>query len=404
MKKYNKITPEGTKDLLFGECFARRNVERKLSKLFSSRGFHEVITPGLEFYDVFALEGSGISQEEMYKATDCSGRTVVFRPDLTMPIARLTATRLQNQPKPVRLYYTQPVYRNDHGRIGKSHEITQTGVELLGASGLRADLEVITAAVEAINLCAPDFRLEIGHAGFFRALAAHLPVSEEVREDVRAAIESKNYAALNTILDTLKDSEPVRAMRRLPRLFGGEEIFAEAEAYCIDEDSRNTLSYLRDVYQLLSDLGLGGKVIVDLSLVQRINYYTGIIFSAYVEEYGDAVLSGGRYDNLLSLFGAPMPAIGFAMNADALAGIAMMRGEVPEVAPPKVLVHGESGYEMKAIAHSARLTQNGVKSENSVFETREEAIAYARDRGIERIDFVGEKTEACMVVRDGGAK
>lgn len=404
MKRYNKITPEGTKDLLFAECFARRNVERKLSNLFAARGFHEVITPGLEFYDVFSLEDAGLSQEEMYKTTDSDGRIVVFRPDLTMPIARLTATRLQNQPKPVRLFYTQPVYRNDHGRTGRSHEITQTGVELLGAAGLRADLEVITAAVEAMKLCAPDFRLEIGHAGFFRALAAHLPVSEEIRERVRAAIESKNYAALNTILDTLEDTAPVRAIRRLPRLFGGEEIFAEAEAYCIDEESRGTLSYLQEVYRMLSGLGLGGKVIVDLGLVQRINYYTGVIFSAYVEEYGDAVLSGGRYDNLLASFGAPTPAIGFAMNADALAGIAVQCGAVPEVAPPTVLVHGENGYEMKAIAHSARLTQNGVKSENSVFATREEAIAYARERGIQRVDFVGEKTETCAVDGNGGAK
>lgn len=404
MKKYNKITPEGTKDLLFGECFARRNVERKLSGLFASRGFHEVITPGLEFYDVFALEGAGISQEEMYKATDRAGRTVVFRPDLTMPIARLTATRLRNQPKPVRLYYTQPVYRNDHGRTGRSHEITQTGVELLGAGGLRADLEVITAAVEAMNLCTPDFRLEIGHAGFFRALAAHLPVSEETREDVRAAIESKNYAALNTILDSLEDSAPVRAMRRLPRLFGGEEIFEEAEAYCIDEESRKTLAYLREVYTMLASLGLGQKLLVDLSLVQRIDYYTGIIFSAYVEEYGDAVLSGGRYDNLLAMFGAPMPAIGFAVNADALAGIAMLRGEVPEVPAAKVLVYGDPGYELKALAHSTRLTQNGIRSETSVFETREETLAYARQLGIERVDFVGEKTETVAIGRDGGAQ
>lgn len=98
-------------------------------------GFHEVITPGLEFYDVFSLEDAGLSQEEMYKTTDSDGRIVVFRPDLTMPIARLTATRLQNQPRPVRLFYTQPVYRNDHGRTGRSHEITQAGVELLGAAG-----------------------------------------------------------------------------------------------------------------------------------------------------------------------------------------------------------------------------------------------------------------------------
>lgn len=223
----------------------------------------------------------------------------------------------------------------------------------LALRGLRADLEVITAAVEAMKLWRSRFPLGNRACGFFPCAGRPSSGLRGDPERVRAAIESKNYAALNTILDTLEDTAPVRAIRRLPRLFGGEEIFAEAEAYCIDEESRGTLSYLQEVYRMLSGLGLGGKVIVDLGLVQRINYYTGVIFSAYVEEYGDAVLSGGRYDNLLASFGAPTPAIGFAMNADALAGIAVQCGAVPEVAPPTVLVHGENGYEMKAIAHSA---------------------------------------------------
>ena len=97
-----------------------------------------------------------------------------------------------------------------------------------GAPGRRADLEVIVTAVEALSRCVPNFRLELGHAGFFRALAAQLPIGDDLREDIRSTIESKNYAALNTILDQLENSRPVDAMRRLPRLFGGEEVFAQA--------------------------------------------------------------------------------------------------------------------------------------------------------------------------------
>ena len=113
MKKYNKITPEGTRDLLFEECLARRMVEKTLAEVFTSHGFNEVVTPVLEFYDVFDPEHSGISQEIMYKLTDQRGRLIVMRPDATTPIARLTATRLQNLPKPIRLFYTQPIYRSN---------------------------------------------------------------------------------------------------------------------------------------------------------------------------------------------------------------------------------------------------------------------------------------------------
>lgn len=171
MKNYSRITPEGTRDYLFEECRSRHRIEKKLSDIFSARGFREVVTPGLEYYDVFDPAFSGIGQEVLFKMSDRQGRIVVMRPDNTLPIARLAATRLQNLRKPLRLFYVQPIYRSHPGLAGRSSEDVQAGVELLGAGGFRADLEVLATAVEALNACAPGFRMEIGHAGFFRSLA-----------------------------------------------------------------------------------------------------------------------------------------------------------------------------------------------------------------------------------------
>ena len=393
MKKYNKITPEGTKDLLFEECITRRSVEQKLAQVFTAHSYHEVVTPGLEFFDVFHFDASEIGQELMYKMTDKRGRLVVMRPDSTVPIARLTATRLQNQPKPIRLYYTEQVYRNTPGLGGKSDEEMQSGIELIGAKGLRADLEVIVTAIEALSKCVSDFRIELGHAGFFKAIAAQLPVEEDVIEDIRLSIEAKNYPLLDTILDKLEPSKAVDAMRNLPRLFGGQEIFAEAEAYCMDEQSAATLSYLKALFDDLCELNLGDKVMVDLGLVQRNDYYTDIVFSAYVEDCGDAVLSGGRYDNLLASFDAPMPAIGFAINVDALTQVLIECGRGPKTPNVEILVHGDEGYEIRALRHMSDMVEFGNCCENSVFETREEAIRYAKEKKIPRIDFVNEQIE-----------
>ena len=397
MKKYNKITPEGTRDLLFEECLARRTVEKTLSQVFVSHGFHEVVTPGLEFYDVFDPEYSGIAQEIMYKMTDQQGRLVVMRPDATMPIARLTATRLQKLPKPVRLFYTQSIYRSNPNLMGRSDETMQTGIELLGAGGKRSDLEVIVTAIQALAKCVPEFRLEIGHAGFFQALAEQLPVTDDVREDIRRSIEAKNYPSLNKILDSLEQTPAVAAMRRLPRLFGGEEVFEEAKALCVGR-AGESLSYLQEIYNAISVLGMGDRVIVDLGLVQRNDYYTGIIFSAYIEEYGEAVLIGGRYDNLLAFFDSPMPAIGFGINVDAIANVLLKQEKIAPPAPADVLVHSESGAEVKALLYAAKLAEEGKKCENSILETVELAVAYAKERGIPRVDIVGEKiqTIACQ--------
>jgi ATP phosphoribosyltransferase regulatory subunit len=332
MKKNNLITPEGTHDLLFEECLARRAVENKLTNAFRTRGYNEVMTSCLEYYDVFDPDISGISAEEMYKMTDRRGRLIVMRPDSTLPIARLVATRLQNHQLPLRLFYTQPVYRSNPGLAGRLDENAQAGIELMGASGIRSDLEVLTTAVEALSACCPDFRLELGHAGFFRELARQLPISDEQREDIRSAIETKNYAALDTILDALPQTIAVSGMRRLPRLFGGEEVFQQAKEVCPTKAGLEMLSYLHKVYHAVQDLGLGGRVIVDLGLVQRNDYYTDLIFTAYTEGYGDSILMGGRYDNLLKHFHCPMPAIGFGINVDALTRIALANGHYS--APP----------------------------------------------------------------------
>ena len=120
MKKNLRNTPDGTRDLLFEECIARREAESTLSDLFLQRGFSEVMTPGMEFYDLF--EGGGhpvLPVENMYKLTDGNGRLLVMRPDSTMPIARLTAARLKNAPLPLRLYYMQDVYHLNHGMTGR---------------------------------------------------------------------------------------------------------------------------------------------------------------------------------------------------------------------------------------------------------------------------------------------
>ena len=375
MKTYSKITPEGTRDLLFEECRARRQVQAKLSKVFSQRGYREVMTPGLEYFDVFNLGEAAIPQQEMYKCTDNHGRLIVFRPDSTLPIARMAASRLQGHRKPLRFFYSQTIYRNRPDLSGRSDESAQMGIELMGAGGLRADLEVIALAVEALSACAPDFRMEIGHARFFQALADQLPLSPEEKEGLRDTIESKNYAALSERLDPLGDLPAARAMAQLPRLFGGEEALVGAERWFQDGETRDILESLKGLYQALGQLGLGDRLMVDLGLVQRNDYYTGVVFRGYADGAGNAVLSGGRYDGLTAAFGRSAPATGFAVDADAVAGCLPLE-ESPRL---ELLVYFEPGQLSWAL--TALEQGGGGRRELSPCETLEETMELARERG-----------------------
>ena len=194
-------TPEGTRDRLFAECQERRQVQDRLTRLFRQRGFLEVSTPETEYYDLFALSGSAIGQERMIKVWDGEGRFCVMRPDSTTPIARVAATKLKAVPLPQRLYYSQTVYRANPAHNGGSREIPQCGVELIGASGRKADLEMIALAVDCLRESGLErFHIELGHVGFFRELTARMDMSADAVEQMRALIEGKNFAALTAFL------------------------------------------------------------------------------------------------------------------------------------------------------------------------------------------------------------
>ncbi|MBR1481667.1 MAG: ATP phosphoribosyltransferase regulatory subunit [Ruminococcus sp.] len=391
MKRYLKITPEGTRDFLFAECSAMDDVCGSIENVFVTRGFKRVITPGIEFYDVFSVPCSGISQEDMFKLTDNKGRLLVARPDSTLPIARMVASRLKNSLLPVRLYYKQAVYRNQPTLTGRRTELMQMGVELLGAKGLRADLEILTTAISALSAVAEDFRIELGHAEVFDALSDGLEIDEEYKEKIRVSIESKNYSALNNLLDKLAPSRSVSAIRRLPSLFGGEEVIEQAARICEGTKAQAALEYLHTLYRNLSTLGLGEKIIIDLGLVQRNDYYTGFVFAGYINGIGDAVITGGRYDELLSEFDAPMGAAGFAIDTDAVTFWKLSDTSVSYSDKPDVLVFAADGAEMQAISVVSELNSHGKRAQFSVLPTLEQTQAFAAARGIPEVISVGEE-------------
>lgn len=397
MRAYYKITPEGTKDYLFEETSAINEVLDITTSVYRSKGYHEVKTPGMEFFDLFTLDTGAIAQERMFKLTDNKGRLLVMRPDSTLPIARVAATRLRGKALPIRLFYNQTVYRSNPSLTGRRNEVRQTGIELIGVGGKRADIEVIITAIEALQKIVPDFRIELGHAGLFRSLYSKLECSEDIKDVIRDSIRSKNYSQLNTALDSLPQSDTVEAIRKLPRLFGGEEVLAQAAPLFEGTEGESDLKYLSEIYTSLSKLMMGDKLIIDLGLVQGYDYYSGFIFSAFVEGSGNAVLTGGRYDRLLGELDSPMPAAGFALDADALADIMLSSGKNFSEKPADIIVHADDGYEMNAINQCRFYTLSGFKCELSVFETREAALDYARENGIKQICYINDEPETADI-------
>ncbi len=386
MKNYDLITPEGTKDYLFGECIVRRNIEDSLMALFKSCGYSEIITPGLEFYDVFNLNSRYFPQEDLYKLTDSKGRLLVMRPDTTMPIARVVATRLRDAILPLKLCYGQTVYRTEAALKGRSDEIVQAGIELIGSQMKMADLEVVSTAVEALRSTGMEFSLEIGHIGIFKELVGRLEVSDRVKENIRKLIETKNFPALNDLLDSLGTSHITNALKKLPALFGGDEVFEKAEELMPDENIKRILDELRELYTDTAEIcGGEGNITVDLGLVNKTDYYTGFIIKGYLQGHGEEVLSGGRYDKLISEFGYDIPAVGFAVNVNAVAKVIEKYGVIPAMPRPDAIVFAAEGCEVAAIKAARELREQGLIVENALFDDIESVRAYAMDNKIPKV-------------------
>ncbi|MCL2023477.1 MAG: ATP phosphoribosyltransferase regulatory subunit [Oscillospiraceae bacterium] len=384
MKMYAGCTPEGMRDLLFEECRVLRQAEKILERLLRSRGYYRVITPTIEFLDVFR-NGGACRAENLYTLSDSQGRALVLRPDSTLPIARIAATRLRGAVLPLRLFYSQSVFRRNPRYAGEQDEIVQGGLELIGASGIAADLEVIITSIELLESCDANFRFEIGNAGFIAALCEFFKLSKDLQESIFAAIGDKDFAAMNDIVDTIDDDAARDALHTLPELFGDVQVLERAEKLVPTTAAREAIAYLRLIYNKLIEGGYGDKISLDLTPNSWGSYYTGIVFRGYLNGWSHIALTGGRYDALLEEYGESLSAIGMGVELSALAKAL----EPQKILVPDVLVFAPEGKEIEGLALVKKLNAEKKIAEFSMQSTLEEAREYAQRRGIETVIDVG---------------
>jgi ATP phosphoribosyltransferase regulatory subunit len=321
-----KTVPGGTRDLIYEEALAPRVLDNSLMQLYMSTGFKPVQTPVTEFYRVFDHNKRDISEDSIFKFNDMtgngSGRLVALRPDNTSPMLRVAMSNLRDEPLPLLLCYSQPIFRNHIAFHAKRAEIWQSGVEIIGGDKTEGDMRAIFTALEALRCCTEagggSFKLELGHASLFDALLTDRDITEEEKEDLRNYVAAKNSGGYSFELN-MTNEYALELSRVLPRLCGGIEIIEKARKLSTNVKASGILDYLEALYNTFAEAGFEDCLMFDLGMVQKINYYTGVVFRGYVSGVGEAVLSGGRYDDLLRGFGSPLSACGFGLNLSATA-------------------------------------------------------------------------------------
>jgi len=316
MGKWKIYTPEGVQDILFEDCYVKRNIENKIRDMFRSNGFYEIETPTLEFYDVFADDQELMPQETMFKFFDGQGRILVLRPDITIPVMRIASTKLKDAAYPLKLSYIGNTFRYNEIGGGKQKEFTQAGVEIIGADSPEADAEVIAMAINAVKAAGlENFQIDVGQVEFFKGLMEETGLSDDDIEQMRVLIDKKDFLAIEELVDgkNIKD-ELKQLIFSLPGLFGSADVIEKVEKITSNKRSLAALENLKTVLEILDDYGLSKYVSIDLGMVQSLNYYTGIIFRGVTYGLGFPILSGGRYDNVARQFGRDFPATGFSLG------------------------------------------------------------------------------------------
>jgi len=395
MPKWKIYTPEGVQDILFEDCFLKRELEHKLRNLFRASGFYEIETPTLEFYDTFSADGDLTPQETMFKFFDPQGRILVLRPDATIPVARVAATKLKDMEYPMKVSYIGNTFRYNELGGGRQKEFTQAGIEILGVNTAEADAEVIAIAAASMKAAGiQKFQIDIGQVDFFKGIMEQTGLSAEDTEQMRVLIDKKDFIGIEELVEKYNISADLKSLiLDIPRLFGSADIIDSVEKRTDNARSIAALQNLRKVLQILDDYELSEYISIDLGMVQSLNYYTGIIFRGFTYGVGFPVISGGRYDNLVEKFGKKCSATGFSTGVNLLM-IALEKQKIDVQKPcVQTLVCYDKDSRKIAFMLCEELRNQGMSVEMDVTgKDFEEIKIYAKNK----------KTGGIMFVRNGG--
>lgn len=386
-------TPEGVRDIYNDECERKIILEERLLTVLKSYGYHPIQTPTFEFFDIFGKEIGTTPSKDLYKFFDREGNTLVLRPDITPSIARCASKYYMEQAIPIRLCYTGNTFRNNSSYQGRLKENTQSGAELIGDGSVEADAEMLALSAQLLKTAGlKEFQLSVGHADFLRGLFEAANLEEDMMEEIRNLLLNRNlYGVQEVIEQHVADENLKQLFGLLTDVMLDKEKITAAKIWAADYPRVfHALTRLEELDELLEVYKIRKYVSYELAMISGFNYYTGIIFAGYTFGSGEAIVNGGRYDNLLQSFGKSAPSIGFAVVINQLmAALQRQNVRIPFENVTKWFIYSEQ-YRQDAIKDAQVLRSRGEQVELMPLteqNTREVYETYAEQNHIQDIIF-----------------
>jgi ATP phosphoribosyltransferase regulatory subunit len=310
--------PLGMRDTL-PELYEKKHRVRSLMEdTIKLWGCQFIETPTLEYYETVGA-ASAIHDAQLFRLLDKDGHTLVLRPDMTAPIARVAASRLLQDDMPLRLAYSANVFRAQQREGGRPAEFEQIGVECLNDETVSCDGEVISLLISSLKKAGlSQFQVSIGHIGFAQELFLQILGTDERSDALKRFLYEKNYVGYREHVNSLSlSSIDKQRLLQFLDLRGGVEIIGTALDLIENEKGKQAILQLKELWDCLNDYGVQNQVKFDLTIVSHMSYYSGILFEVYADNVGFPIGNGGRY-SLIEKFGKKASATGFGVHLDRL--------------------------------------------------------------------------------------
>lgn len=333
--------PLGMRDT-FPQIYEKVEAVRHTGREFlRSRGYEFIKTPTVEYFDTVG-KASAISDAHLFKLVDSQGNTLVLRPDMTTPIARVATSKLLKEKIPLRLAYFASVFRAQETEGGRPAEFEQMGIELIGDNSVFADAEVIVTAMELLKQFGlEEFKVTIGHAGVLNCILQDYTESIEQEDTLRTLLVQRNYVGFEEAVEAfdLPKTKSDALLQFIEEAMTLKEI-KDIEKYVRKNDA---LDYMQQLAKLLEVANLADYVAFDFTLSSHMSYYTGMLFEVFASGSGFPLGNGGRYDGLLEVFGSKVGATGFSIRVDRL--LETLAGQTVEKEEAIVVLFAEEDFE-----------------------------------------------------------
>ena len=330
LKGFRDYTPE--------TMIPKKEIIRRLEKIFESFGFSPIDTPALEYSEILLGKAGGETEKQVYRFNDHGGRDVSLRFDLTVPLARFVALHYNELSFPFKRYHIAPVWRGENTQKGRFREFFQCDFDILGTDSIESDIEILLVIYEGMKaINAGGFRINVNNRKILNALLKKLDLSDKQVEILRSIDKIYKIGYENVINELsaggieVKKAENILSMLNLKpekdkivSEITNENIFTFLETLKSSIEDDENINRLFEIFLTLKNAGILNHFSFNPAITRGLDYYTGIVFETFINDENNfgSVCSGGRYDNLVSLYSKnTVQGVGAAFGLDRIVSL-----------------------------------------------------------------------------------